>query len=111
MDWRGVMLLVGFGIAGALVGWAYFALMRRSVESMTAGKTGKGRFALTAGVRLALFCGGAAGALWAGGWSIAAYVAGFLAARTVAVSRARNEGAVLTAAGSDAAKSGEGRHE
>ena len=89
MDAGGVILTAALAVAGAAVGWCYFAILRASVEQMTSARGWGKRFALFAALRVTLFAGGLAAALWAGTWPLIAYLAGFIVARTVAVARAR----------------------
>ena len=83
-------LAAGFLVAGAAVGWIYFALLRRSIRRTGAGRAAVGRFALFLAPRLALFAAGVCASLRMGPLCLAGYVIGFLASRTIILSRARN---------------------
>jgi len=80
---------IAFALAGLVVGWAYFSLMRYSLIHLGRNKAGIMRFVALALLRVALFGGGALGALLVGAWCLIAYVLGFILARTIAVGRAR----------------------
>jgi hypothetical protein len=87
---RGIAMGVGFAVVGGGVGWAYFSILRRSVEQRV-GKPSGGRFVLLAFARVAIFAACLAPAFWLGTWPVIGYMAGFVVARTVLVSRARRE--------------------
>jgi len=89
MDFLHVVFPVILGLAGLLVGWAYFRLMRMSLDCLTGERAQVRRFVGFAAVRVLLFGAGLVGAFLVGAWSLIAYVAGFMVARTVAVRRAR----------------------
>jgi hypothetical protein len=81
---------LGFAVVGGGVGWAYFSILRRSVEER-AGRPSAARFALLALARAAIFAACLAPAFWLGAGPVIGYMAGFFVARTVLVSRARRE--------------------
>jgi len=83
-------LAAGFLVAGAAVGWAYFALLRCSIRRTVAGRAAVGRFALFLAPRLALFAAGVYVSLRMGPLCLAGYVIGFLVSRTIILGRARN---------------------
>lgn len=78
-----------FTLAGLLVGWVYFALVRWSVCAMTAGTARTGRFVLLLLPRLALLGAGIYAAARCGWGFLLAYTLGFFAARGLMVARAR----------------------
>jgi hypothetical protein len=88
--WQVIWPIV-FGIAGLLVGWIYFAIMRRSVARFTERRGGVMQFTGLVLVRAALVVGGAVGAALVSTWSVIAYLAAFLVIRTVVVAAARRE--------------------
>ena len=81
---------LGFAALGGGVGWAYFSILRRSVEER-AGRPSAARFALLALARMAIFAACLAPAFWLGTAPVIGYMAGFVFARTALVSRARRE--------------------
>lgn len=92
MDALRIARLIAFALAGVLVGWAYFSLMRYSLAYLGKGRSGTMRFVALALLRILLFGGGALGALLLGGWCLITYLFGFMVARTIAVGRARSAG-------------------
>jgi hypothetical protein len=97
---RSIAMGVGFAVVGGGVGWAYFSILRTSVEAR-AGRSSGGRFALLALARVAIFAGCLAPAFWLGTGPVIGYMAGFVVARTVLVSRARREIAEMGGADGD----------
>jgi len=89
MDPLDIATAIAFALAGLLVGWAYFSLMRYSLAYLGSKKTGMRQFVALAFLRVLLFVGGLFGAILVGAWSLIAYVLGFIVARTIAVGRAR----------------------
>lgn len=87
MDAAEIALTVTFAVVGALVGWLYFLLMRRSLTHLGKGKAGMGRFVALLLLRVVLFGGGLLGALYSGNWCLISYMIGFILARTIAVNR------------------------
>lgn len=83
---RSIAMGLGFVVVGGGVGWAYFSILRRSVEERAGG-----RFVLLALARMAIFAACLAPAFWLGTAPVVGYMAGFVVARTVLVSRARRE--------------------
>jgi len=92
MNTRRILLLIAFAAAGAGVGWAYFAIMSRSIERLVAGKRGWSGFAALGLLRVALFLAGVLLAIHLDTWCLAPYMLMFLVARTLVVHRARSEG-------------------
>ena len=90
MDAGDIAMGLGFAVVGGGVGWAYFSILRRSVEER-AGRPSGARFALLALARMAIFATCLAPAFWLGTAPVIGYMAGFVVARTVLVSRARRE--------------------
>ena len=87
---KSIAMGLGFAVAGGGVGWAYFSILRHSVEER-AGEASGGRFALLALARMVIFAACLAPAFWLGAGPVLGYMAGFIVARTVLVSRARRE--------------------
>jgi len=90
MDARDIAFGVGFAVVGGGVGWAYFTILRCSVDQCKDSFSGR-RFALLALARAAIFAAGLAPAFWLGTGPVIGYMAGFVVARIVTVSRARRE--------------------
>ena len=88
--WQIVWPIV-FGIAGLLVGWVYFAMMRRSVARFAEQRGGVMQFTGLVLVRAALLVVGAVGAAFVSTWSVVAYLVAFFVVRTVVVAAARRE--------------------
>jgi hypothetical protein len=92
-------MTIAFGLAGSVVGWVYFALMRYSLSHLSRESTAIMKFAALALLRVVLFCaGGLVCALMVGTWCLVAYLLGFVVARTIAVGRARTAGGLSTPA-------------
>ncbi|GEM_PF-3047957 len=87
-----LIALVAAGL-GAAVGWAYLALLRRSLPALLQGRAGWGRFGALLLVRMALFAAGLLAAVQAGWAGLVGYTLGFLIVRTVLVHVARAEAA------------------
>jgi hydrogenase/urease accessory protein HupE len=80
---------IGFGIAGLLVGWAYFFLMRFSLLQLGKEKQRIAQFVALALLRMALFGGGVVGAALVSTWSLVTFAVGFVIARSIAVCRVK----------------------
>lgn len=84
------MLITGLAAAflagGVVLGWAYFRLMRFSLQYLGRSTAMVSRFTGLAVLRIALLCAGAVAAFTAGLWPFIAFTAGFLTARTMALS-------------------------
>jgi len=87
---KSIAMGVGFALVGGAVGWAYFSILRHSVEER-AGRPSGGRFLLLVLARAAIFAACLAPAFWLGTGPVIGYMVGFVVARTVLVSRARRE--------------------
>ncbi len=92
MDTRQILMMILFAIAGGGVGWAYFAIMSRSIENMIGGKRDWSGFAAFGLLRVALFLAGVLLAIKLDTWYLVPYMLMFLVARTLVVRRARNAG-------------------
>jgi cytochrome c oxidase assembly factor CtaG len=90
MHARDIALGLGFAVVGGAVGWAYFSILRRSVESRVGSSPG-GRFVLMALARVAIFGACLAPAFWLGTATVIGYMAGFVVARMVMVFQVRRE--------------------
>lgn len=91
MDVEGFLLTMGFGVAGAFVGWVYCFLVRYSVAHLSMHKKQVAKFLALMFVRVALIGGGLFGAACFGPWPIISHMAGFFVMRTVMLRRARSE--------------------
>jgi len=91
MSAKAIALAAGFALAGCAVGWAYFSILRMSVEGVSTRKSWGARFAVLALSRAALFAIVLVPALWLGLAPVIGYMAGFVIARVLLVARARRE--------------------
>jgi hypothetical protein len=89
MPLRRIIHLASFALAGGLVGWAYFLLMRQALDHYMKMEGGAGRFFGSVLVRFALFGAGFVAAYLVDDVCVIPYLAGFLVVRTVVVRRAR----------------------
>ncbi|MHA1573740.1 MAG: hypothetical protein ACTSX8_07070 [Alphaproteobacteria bacterium] len=85
------LLTMGFGVAGAFVGWVYCFLVRYSVAHLSMHKKQVAKFVALMFVRVALIGGGLFGAACFGPWPVISHMAGFFVMRTVMLMRARSE--------------------
>jgi hypothetical protein len=81
-DW---LSAAGFAAVGVVVGFAYFALVRRTARQLAGGELRVGRAVGAAGLRLALFAPGAVVAAMLSVFTLVGYMAGFIAARFLAL--------------------------
>ena len=86
-----VAKLVACGVAGLVVGWAYFRVMKRSLTYLGKGRNGTIPFVSMVVLRILLFGGGVLATYLMGPWCLVAHMLGFILARTLVVSRAREE--------------------
>jgi hypothetical protein len=90
MPLRRIIHLASFAIAGGIVGWAYFLLMRRALGRYLKEDGGNARrFVGSMLVRFALFAAGVVAAYLVDELCVITYLAGFLVTRAVVVRRAR----------------------
>ena len=90
MDALLIAMLIGFALAGMLVGWLYFSLMRYSLAYLDREGRRILRFVGFALLRVLLFGAGALAALLVGSWCLVTYLLGFILARTIVLGRVRS---------------------
>ena len=81
-DW---LMAAGFAAVGVLVGYAYFALVRRTARQLTGGDIHVAGAVGAAGLRMALFAPGAVVAAMLSLFTLVGYLAGFVGARVLAL--------------------------
>jgi NhaP-type Na+/H+ or K+/H+ antiporter len=86
-----ILLLIAFAVAGAVAGWAYFAIMRVAVRRAIKDKSLGPTFVILLLVRVVIFLGGAAAAWWIDAVCVVPYLIAFLVARTFVLRGTRAE--------------------
>jgi hypothetical protein len=83
-DW---LSAAGFAAVGVLVGFAYFALVRRTARQLAGGDIRVAGAVGAAGLRMALFAPGAVVAAMLSVFTLVGYMAGFVGVRFLALRR------------------------
>lgn len=84
-----IIMPIVFALAGLLVGWGYFVLLRFSLTKLGGESPRILPFVALYLLRLILFAGGIVAAALVGTWSLIAYAVAFVVARSVTVCKSR----------------------